>query len=54
MSEKVYAAEEDFKCQELSDAVLLCHDEHKDWRKCKQVVRAFRECIERYEAEEKR
>lgn len=33
------------QCQALNEAVLLCHDEHKDWRKCQELLIAFRECI---------
>lgn len=33
------------ECQELNDGVLLCHDEHKDWRKCQELVKKFRDCI---------
>jgi hypothetical protein len=34
-------------CQELCDKVLLCHDEHKDWRKCQGILEEFRKCIEK-------
>lgn len=39
-------------CQELNDAVLLCWDEHRDWRKCVNEVRSFKECFEAYKRRE--
>ena len=32
-------------CQELNEAVILCHDEYKDWRKCQIILEASRDCI---------
>ena len=31
-------------CGELNDKLLLCYDEHRDWRKCRPEVEAFRSC----------
>lgn len=41
-------------CQRENDSVLLCYDEHKDWRKCRQVLDVFRRCIEQYQAARER
>ena len=35
-------------CQALNEAVLLCFDEHRDWRKCQAEVMAFKACFEAY------
>ena len=35
-------------CQALNEAVLLCFDEYKDWRKCQKEVMAFKTCFETY------
>jgi cytochrome c oxidase assembly factor 4 len=35
-------------CQTLNEAVLLCFEEHKDWRKCQKEVMAFKACFEMY------
>jgi cytochrome c oxidase assembly factor 4 len=32
-------------CANENDAVLLCYSETKDWRKCKEALAAFRECM---------
>lgn len=36
-------------CEELNDKVLECYYEWKDWRKCSQQVKEFKECIEKYQ-----
>lgn len=36
-------------CAILNDAVLLCYDEHRDWRRCRDVVEQFRQCMNKYE-----
>jgi cytochrome c oxidase assembly factor 4 len=33
-------------CSELNDALLLCYDEKRDWRKCRAELQAFRKCYE--------
>lgn len=35
-------------CAELNDQVLLCYDQHRDWRKCRLEMGAFRECYRRF------
>lgn len=35
-------------CSELNDALLLCYDTHRDWRRCKIEMDAFRKCYEKY------
>ena len=34
------------KCRELCEAVILCQDEHKDWRKCQVILEEFKKCID--------
>lgn len=36
-------------CQAQSDAILLCFDQHRDWRKCKSEIEAFRKCYEDFD-----
>ena len=36
-------------CEELNDKVLECYYEWKDWRKCAQEVKEFKECIEKHQ-----
>lgn len=36
-------------CGELNDQLLMCHDQHRDWRKCRAETQAFRDCYERYQ-----
>jgi cytochrome c oxidase assembly factor 4 len=31
-------------CSEVNDELLLCYDQHRDWRKCRPEVEAFRSC----------
>ena len=38
-------------CGDLNDKVLLCYDEHRDWRACKDLVNAFRECYNAFKNE---
>ena len=35
-------------CQSLNETVLLCFDEHKDWRMCQREIMAFKTCFEAY------
>ncbi|KAI9279185.1 hypothetical protein BY458DRAFT_503421 [Sporodiniella umbellata] len=32
-------------CSKENDALLICHYDTKDWRKCAKEMRAFRECF---------
>ncbi|KCV68812.1 hypothetical protein H696_04229 [Fonticula alba] len=36
-------------CSELNDQVLICYADHRDWRVCAPLVKAFRDCYERHE-----
>ncbi len=35
-------------CSEQNDALLLCFDKYKDWRKCQAELNAFRDCYTEY------
>lgn len=35
-------------CAAENEAVLLCHADRRDWTKCRDEVKALRECFERY------
>lgn len=37
-------------CADLSDALLLCYDKHRDWRACRKEVEAFRRCYAAHRA----
>jgi len=41
-------------CLEKHFDVLECIAEFKDWRKCQEQVKAFRECISAYEKSQSR
>lgn len=47
--DKQQKAIEETGCAKLNDAVLLCYDEHRDWRQCRDVVEQFRQCMDKYE-----
>ena len=35
-------------CDQLNEEVLVCMGEHRDWRKCQDQVKAFKQCFEDY------
>jgi len=36
-------------CGELNTKVLLCYADTRDWRKCQNELRIFRECFENHQ-----
>lgn len=40
---------EEMGCADLNDQVLSCYFTHKDWRKCRQEIEAFKACYEAYQ-----
>jgi len=40
-------------CGDLHYALLDCMDEHKDWRKCQEHVKAFKACIDKQNKQKK-
>ncbi|KAM7443688.1 Cytochrome oxidase assembly factor4 [Porites harrisoni] len=40
-------------CADLHYALLDCFQEHKDWRKCQDHVKAFKECIDQQNKQKK-
>jgi len=33
-------------CLELNDKLAICANEHKDWRKCQDILLEFKECMD--------
>jgi len=40
---------EETGCSPQNDAILLCFDRTKDWRKCKPEMEAFKTCFQEYQ-----
>ncbi|CAH3197614.1 unnamed protein product [Porites evermanni] len=40
-------------CADLHYALLDCFQEHKDWRKCQDHVKAFKDCIDQQNKQKK-
>ena len=36
-------------CAAENDAVLLCYDKHRDWRRCRTEMEAFKTCFDKYQ-----
>lgn len=36
-------------CASLNEQLLLCYDMHRDWRRCKPEMEAFRDCYRRFQ-----
>lgn len=36
-------------CSELNEQLLLCYDEHRDWRSCQPEMSAFRRCYAQFQ-----
>ena len=51
--DKVIAAIKKTGCFELNEAVVECHYDTKDWRKCVNQVRAFQDCMNKYNKEQR-
>ena len=51
--DKVTAAIKKTGCSDLNEKVVECHYETKDWRKCINEVKAFKDCMDKFNKEQR-